>query len=107
MKKEVDDYFHDDPTEEAPEKKIFFNSPLKLKLSGLALISFLSYTLLGTTYSANIQFGSGRIEYGQGVTQSIACDSSVTTTLTPTSSSFTGSVAATSKLFVYPRSGGR
>ena len=31
----------------------------------------------------------------------------ITTTLTPTSSSFTGSVAATSRLFVYPRSGGR
>ena len=93
MKKEVDDYFHDDPTEEAPEKKIFSNSPLKLKLSGLALVSFLSYTLLGTTYSANIQFGSGRIEYGQGITQSIACDSSVTITPYATFANATGATA--------------
>lgn len=80
MREEVQEHFHDDPVEEISSSKLTTKFPLKIKLSGLALISFVSYTLLGTTYSANIQLGSGRVEYGQGVTQSTACDSAVTIT---------------------------
>lgn len=80
MRKEEDEYFHDDPIENYVPRKIATRFPLKIKLTALALISFTSYTLLGTTYSANIQLGSGRVEYGQGLTQSTACDSSVTIT---------------------------
>ncbi|CAB4573487.1 unannotated protein [freshwater metagenome] len=80
MGKEVNEYFHDDPIEVAESKRLTSKFSLKTKLTGLALISFLSYTLLGSTYATNIQLGSGRVEYGQGVTQSTACDNSVTIT---------------------------
>jgi hypothetical protein len=93
MGREVDEYFHDDPIEEFPPNKISRRFPLKAKVSALALISFTSYTLLGTTYSANIQLGSGRVEYGQGVTLATACDSSVTITPYATFANASGAAA--------------
>jgi hypothetical protein len=93
MSREVDEHFHDDPIEEFSSNKFSRRFPLKAKVSALALISFTSYTLLGTTYSANIQLGSGRVEYGQGVTQATACDSSITITPYATFANASGSAA--------------
>jgi len=75
-----DEYFHDDPVEELPPRNMFSKGKLKFKLAGLAVISFLSYSLLGQTFATNISMSSGRVEFGQGVTQTTACDSSVTIT---------------------------
>ena len=90
---EVDEHFHDDPIEEFAPNKKSRRFPLKIKLSALTLISFTSYTLLGTTYSANIQLGSGRVEYGQGVTQATACDGAVTITPYATFANASGATA--------------
>ena len=74
------EHFHDDPVEESPSKNIFSRGRLKLKLIGLALISALSYSLLGSTFATNISMSTGRVEFGQGITQATACDNSVTLT---------------------------
>lgn len=74
------EYFHDDPVEEPPSKNIFSRGRLKLKLIGLTLISALSYSLLGSTFATNISMSTGRVEFGQGITQATACDNSVTLT---------------------------
>ena len=49
-------------------------------MAALAAVSLLSYTLLGSTFATNLSMGSGRVEFGQGVTQTTACDSTVTLT---------------------------
>jgi hypothetical protein len=74
------EHFHDDPVEELPSKNVFSRGRLKLKLIGLALISALSYSLLGSTFATNISMSTGRVEFGQGITQATACDNSVTLT---------------------------
>ena len=92
-----DEYFHDDPIEELPAKNIFAKGKLKIKLAGLAIISVLSYSLLGSTFATNISINTGRVEFGQGVTQSLACDSSVTITPYATFANASGA-SATYKL---------
>jgi hypothetical protein len=75
-----EEYFHDDPVDESPSRNIFSKGQLKLKLIGLALISALSYSLLGSTFATNISMSTGRVEFGQGIVQALACDNSVTLT---------------------------
>jgi hypothetical protein len=78
MRNTDEEYFHDDPVEELSARNMFSKGKLKFKLAGLAAISFLSYSLLGSTFATDISMSSGRIEFGQGVVQTIACDNSVT-----------------------------
>jgi len=70
MKDTDDEYFHDDPVEDKSARNIFVKGKLKIKLAGLAIISVLSYSLLGSTFATNISMNTGRVEFGQGVTQS-------------------------------------
>ncbi len=73
------DYYHDDNhVEQSPVKS---KSNLTLKLILLAIASFIGYSTLGTTFAANVQLGSGAVEFGQGVRLTTAC--SPTLTLTP------------------------
>jgi len=80
MRNTDEEYFHDDPVEELPARNMFLKGKLKFKLAGLAAISFLSYSLLGSTFATDISMSSGRVEFGQGIVQTIACDNSVTLT---------------------------
>jgi hypothetical protein len=85
------DYYHDDSFEqEAPIKS---KSKLTFKLVLLAIASFIGYTTLGTTFAANVQLGSGVVEFGQGVRMSTACDSSITVTPFATFANASGSAA--------------
>jgi hypothetical protein len=97
MKDTDDEYFHDDPVEDKSAINIFAKGKLKIKLAGLAIISVLSYSLLGSTFATNISINTGRVEFGQGVTQSLACDSSVTITPYATFANASGA-SATYKL---------
>lgn len=73
------DYYHDDAHgEESPIKS---KSKLTFKLVLLAIAGFIGYSTLGTTFAANVQLGSGVVEFGQGVRLTTAC--SPTLTLTP------------------------
>ena len=89
-----DEYFHDDPSEETPAKNIFAKGRLKIKLIGLAVVSVFSYSLLGTTFATNISMSTGRVEFGQGIAQTTACDSSVTITPFATFANASGASAA-------------
>ena len=80
MRNTDEEYFHDDPVDESPSRNIFSKGQLKLKLIGLTLISALSYSLLGSTFATNISMSTGRVEFGQGIVQALACDNSVTLT---------------------------
>jgi hypothetical protein len=85
------DYYHDDShVDEAPLKS---KSKLTLKLVLLAFASLVGYTTLGTTFAANVQLGSGVVEFGQGVRMSTACDSSITVTPYATFANASGSNA--------------
>ena len=97
MSNHEDDYFHDDPIDVSSKESLFTKGRLKIKLAGLALISVLSYSLLGSTFATNISMSSGRVEFGQGVTQSTACDSTVTLTPYATFANASGA-SATYKL---------
>ena len=72
MRNADEDYFHDDPAEVSEKINIFSKGRLKIKLAGLALISVLSYSLLGSTFATNISMNTGRVEFGQGITQAAA-----------------------------------
>jgi len=75
-----DDLYNDDPSFQEDDPGILKRIPLKIKLASLALISVLGYSMLGSTFASNLQLGTGRVEYGQGITQTLACDTSVTIT---------------------------
>ncbi|MSY82750.1 MAG: hypothetical protein F2687_04840, partial [Actinobacteria bacterium] len=93
---EYDDYYADDLVDE-PSVGLLKRLSLKTKLVSLALVSILGYSMLGTTFASNIQIGTGRVEYGQSVAQTIACDSNVL--ITPYASFANASgAAATYKL---------
>jgi hypothetical protein len=75
-----DDFYDDDPSFEEDDVGLLQRIPLKIKLASLALISLLGYSMLGSTFASNLQLGTGRVEYGQGITQAMACDTNVTIT---------------------------
>jgi Concanavalin A-like lectin/glucanases superfamily len=73
------DFYHDDlQAQDSPRKN---KSKLTFKLVLLAIAGFIGYSTLGTTFAANVQLGSGAVEFGQGVRLTTAC--SPTLTLTP------------------------
>jgi hypothetical protein len=74
----TDDHYHDDPIEEIPKRKLRTNllTPAALILGS---VLFFQSTLAG-----NISLSSGTgIEFGQGVSQAVACSGSNNLTLTP------------------------
>ena len=44
----------------------------------LAICAAIAYALLRTTFAANISIGSGPVEFGQGISQTTACDNEIT-----------------------------
>ena len=86
-----DEYYHDDIQESSPRKS---KGILKLKLALLSVVTVFGYTTLGSTFASNIQLGSGRVEFGQGVLVSTACDSSITVTPFATFANAAGNSAA-------------
>jgi hypothetical protein len=73
-----DDFYHDDPVEEKTTKK--FRNNL---LTPFALI-IASVFFFQTTLAGNITLSSGTgIEFGQGITQTVACSGATDLTLTP------------------------
>lgn len=71
-----DDYYHDDPVERSHGRNFF-----KRILAATALV-FGSVYLFQTTFAANISLNSGQaIQFGQGLTQAVACSGSSSLTL--------------------------
>jgi hypothetical protein len=76
-----DDFYHDDPIEEKPNRKLRNNLLTPLALI-IAAVFFFQSTLAG-----NITLSSGTgIEFGQGVSQAVACSGATSLTVTPNSS---------------------
>ncbi|MCX6444877.1 MAG: hypothetical protein NTY85_05040 [Actinobacteria bacterium] len=83
-----DDFYHDDPIEEKTTRK-FRNNLLSSAAVVIASVFFFQSTLAG-----NITLSSGRaIEFGQGVSQTVACSGANNLTLTPYST-FTNAAGA-------------
>jgi hypothetical protein len=63
--------FNDDPADfkQSPPKKKF------LSIFGALLLLIGGTYFVQTTLAANISLGSGQVEFGQGVTRTVACDS--------------------------------
>ncbi len=80
--------YHDDGHADETSKKS--KSKLTLKLVLLAVASFIGYSMLGTTFAANVQLGSGVVEFGQGVRLATACSPSLTLTPYATFSNASG-----------------
>jgi len=79
----VTDYFyHDDPIEpELPRRR---NS---IGIAGFIVFLICGGLYIQTTLAANVSLNSGaQIEFGQGLTQTVACSGNTALTITPTSS---------------------
>jgi hypothetical protein len=78
-----DDFYSDDPVEGSA-------SPVKKKFPGFVaflLLIFVGGSFLQTTLAANISLNSGSpVEFGQGVTQAVACSGATNLRITPNSS---------------------
>ena len=85
------EYYSDDVYVESRQPKS--RKVLSLKLAFLTLISAVGYSLVGNTFAANVQLGTGRLEFGQGVLTSTACDSSVVVTPFATFANASGAAA--------------
>jgi hypothetical protein len=76
-----DDSYHDDPVEEIPKKS------LRSKFLSTGVVIVGSIFFLQSTLAGNISLNSGAgIEFGQGVTQTVACSGGQNVTMTPKSS---------------------
>jgi hypothetical protein len=83
------DFYHDDPGEEKTGRK--FNS----KFLTTAVVIFGSFFFFQTTFAGNISLNSGTgIEFGQGVSQAVACSGNTNLTMTPRSTFINGSPGA-------------
>ena len=72
--KEFEDNYSDDPIEPKTSKDSIFS-----KL--FSFVGIAALLVIGSTFAANINFNSGQnVEFGQGVSVSTVCDSSVTVT---------------------------
>ena len=81
-----EEFYHDDPTEEIPR------SNLRSQLLATGAVIFGSILFFQGTFAGNISLNSGRgIEFGQGVSQAVACSGNTNLTLTPRSSFSNGS----------------
>ena len=84
-----DDFYHDDPIEEIPRSKL----RSQLLTTGAVIIG--SIFFFQSTFAGNISLSSGTgTEFGQGVSQAVACSGNTDLTLTPRSSFTNGSPGA-------------
>jgi len=81
-----DDFYHDDPIEEKPNRK------LRNNLLAPAVLIIGSIFFFQSTLASNISLNSGAVvEFGQGVSQAVACSGATNLTLTPRSTFINGS----------------
>jgi hypothetical protein len=75
-------YYHDDPIEpELPKRRNLFG------IAGLIVSLICGGLFVQTTLAANVALNSGApIEFGQGITQTVACSGNTALTITPTTS---------------------
>jgi len=84
-----EDYYHDDPVEQISKKS------LRSKFLSTGVVIVGSIFFLQSTLAGNISLNSNRgIEFGQSVSQAVACSGSTDLTLTPRSSFANGSGAS-------------
>ena len=77
---DFDDFYHDDPAPQIPKNKL----PSKFITTGALILG--SVLFFQSTLAGNISLNSGRgIEFGQGVSQAVACSGNTDLTLTPRS----------------------
>lgn len=75
-----EDFYHDDPAEPSHPKKS------SSKLFGSAVLILASVLFFQTTIAGNISTNSGKgFEFGQGVSNAVACSGNSNITLTPSS----------------------
>lgn len=83
-----DDFYHDDPIEVEPKRK------LQRKFLTTATVLFASVLFFQGTFAGNISLNSGAgIEFGQAVSQTVACSGETSLTVTPYSSFVNGANA--------------
>ena len=81
-----EEFYHDDPAEVIPSSKL----RAQLLTTGAVIIG--SILFFQGTFAGNISLSSGSgIEFGQGITQAVACSGNTDLTLTPRSSFTNGS----------------
>ena len=84
-----DDFYHDDPIEVEPKRK------LQRKFLTTATVIFASVFFFQSTLAGNISLNSNSgVEFGQGVSQAVACSGDTDLTLTPRSTFVNGSPGA-------------
>ena len=84
-----EDFYHDDPIEEISKKSL----QSKFLSTGVVIVG--SIFFLQSTLAGNISLNSGRgIEFGQSVSQAVACSGETSLTLTPRSTFINGSPGA-------------
>ena len=84
-----EDFYHDDPIEEVSKTKV------RSKVLSTAALIVGSIFFFQSTLAGNISLNSGRgIEFGQGVSQTVACSGETALTLTPRSTFINGSPGA-------------
>ena len=86
---DFNDFYHDDPTPQIPKNKL----PSKFIATGALILG--SILFFQGTFAGNISLNSGTgVEFGQGVSQAVACSGNTDLTLTPRSSFTNGSPGA-------------
>lgn len=89
-----EDFYHDDPPEEIPKKSL----RSKFLTTGVVVVGTILF--LQTTLAGNITLNSGRsVEFGQSVSQAVACSGSTSLTLTPNSNFTNGAGSSGSHYF--------
>ena len=84
-----EDFYHDDPIEDVSKTKV------RSKFLSTAVLIVGSIFFFQTTLAGNISLNSGRgIEFGQSVSQAVACSGETSLTLTPRSTFINGSPGA-------------
>ena len=84
-----EDFYHDDPIEEVSKTKV------RSKVLSTAALIVGSIFFFQSTLAGNISLNSGRgIEFGQSVSQAVACSGETALTLTPRSTFINGSPGA-------------
>jgi hypothetical protein len=86
---EFNDFYHDDPTPQTPKNKL----SIKFFTTGAVILG--SIFFFQSTLAGNISLNSSRgIEFGQSVSQTVACSGNTDLTLTPRSIFINGSPGA-------------
>lgn len=86
-------HYSDDPVYQDAPRPQKSKKSLSFKLVLLAVASAVGYSTLGSTFAANVQLGTGRVEFGQGVLAATACDSRVIVTPYATFANASGTAA--------------